>query len=232
MVGQFHGSSLTMDSARAHAQSARLELLFIFFVDTIIAVILLRMIRVSANGMQKRAGKNLQLLIAGIHRSAIAVVWQSAGKRSYDIVCCLRIVLGAVGVGDFQNIASILYQSILKAPSCSHEWPIPLARELDAAQHSIETLVRTPWRSDQSVPAPQDLVPIGVSQRRSWQPAQFDWNPQLGRRVVDGRIGRKVRVIGWFKVSDNADTNLLSHMSPRSGWFAVPNSRQKVEVSS
>ncbi len=108
MVGQFHGTSLTMDSTRAHAQTPRLELPFIFFVDTIIAVIPLRMIRASANGMQKRARKNLQLLIARTHRTAIAVVWQSAGKSGYDVVCCSRVVLGAVGVGDLQNVASIL----------------------------------------------------------------------------------------------------------------------------
>jgi len=137
------------------------------------------------------------------------------------------MVLGAVGVGDFQNIACILYQSILKASSRSNKWPIPLARELDAAQHSIETLVGTPWRSDQSIPAPQNLVSIGVCQRRSRQPAQFDRNPQFGGGVVNGRIGRKVRVKGWFKVSDNADTNLLSHMSPRSGLSLASKHRGK-----
>src|SRR5215469_5725459 len=140
------------------------------------------------------------------------------------------MVLGAVGVGDFQNIACILYQSILKASSRSNKWPIPLARKLNAAQHSIETLVGTPWRSDQSIPAPQNLVSIGVCQRRSRQPAQFDRNPQFGGGVVNGCIGRKVRVKGWLKVSDNADTNLLSHMSPRSG-LSLPSQKswQKVE---
>jgi hypothetical protein len=42
-----------------------------------------------------------------------------------------------------------------------------------------------------------------------------------------------MRVIGWFKVSDDADTNLLDHMSPRSVLARRPEHfRQKVEVSS
>ena len=127
------------------------------------------------------------------------------------------MVLRAIGVSDFQDIARILYQSILKAPSRSDEWPIPLARESDATQHSSGTLVRTARGSDQSVPAPQDLVPIAVCQRRGRQPAQFDRNLQFGCSVVNSRIGRKVRVIAWFKVSDNPDPHRLSHMSPGLG---------------
>ena len=53
------------------------------------------------------------------------------------------LVFGAVGIGDLQNIARILYQSILKAPSSPDKRPIALTRELDAAQHSRKALVRT-----------------------------------------------------------------------------------------
>lgn len=86
MVGQFHRSSFASNPPRAHAQAGSLKLLFVPFVHAVIAVILLRTIRASANGMQNCAPKNLQALVTGALGAAIAAVRQSTGQGSNDMV--------------------------------------------------------------------------------------------------------------------------------------------------
>ena len=56
MVGQLHGTSFAFESPCGHTQTPLLKLLFILFVDTVIAMVLLGVVGASANGVQKRAG--------------------------------------------------------------------------------------------------------------------------------------------------------------------------------
>jgi len=72
MVGQFHGAWLTADPSRADAQARGLELLLVFLVHAVVAVVLLGGIRASENRAKARAWQNRQLFVAGTFGSALA----------------------------------------------------------------------------------------------------------------------------------------------------------------
>jgi len=108
MIGQLHGASLTLNAAGAYAKTGGLELLFVFFVDAVIAVILLRIVFASANGMEASAGKNFQAFLPGGLGTTLAAIRQAAGKRRDHIVRRAGIILRAVRVGNLQNISRIL----------------------------------------------------------------------------------------------------------------------------
>ena len=78
MVWQFDGSGFVLHAPCAHPETGFLEPSLVLFVDPVIAVVLLRMIQASANGMQQRPGQNLQRLIAGSLRTTVATIWQRA----------------------------------------------------------------------------------------------------------------------------------------------------------
>jgi len=60
MVRQFHRASLSLDAARTDPKSGSLELLFVFFVDAVVAVVLLGVVFASADRMKASAGQNFQ----------------------------------------------------------------------------------------------------------------------------------------------------------------------------
>lgn len=143
MIRQLHGSDFTGHAARANPEATCLKLHFIFLVHAIVAVVLLRLIRASVNGVQQGIRDDLQLFIARAFWAAFTSMRQCTRERDDDVVRRTGIVLGAIRIGTSQNISRILYQSILEAPSSPNKWPVSLACELDATQHPVKTLVRT-----------------------------------------------------------------------------------------
>jgi protein-S-isoprenylcysteine O-methyltransferase Ste14 len=108
MAGQFDGTGLAQEAAGAYAKSGGLELLLVFFVHAIVAVILLGVIFASANGMKASPGQNLQPFLARGFGASFASIGQAAGKRSDHIMGRSGVVLRAVRVADLQHISRIL----------------------------------------------------------------------------------------------------------------------------
>src|SRR5215467_3649984 len=148
MVRQFDSARLSLHATRAHAKSSGLKLFFVLFVNAVVAVVLLGAVFTAADGMEPASRCNFQALVTRCFGAAFSTIRQTTGKWCDDVVRRAGAVLRAVCVADFQNISRILYQSILESPSSSGERPVSGSSKLDAAQHSRETLVRTPGAGD------------------------------------------------------------------------------------
>lgn len=97
-----------MHTARADAKSGSLKLFFVFFVDAVVAVVLLRVIFTSTNGMKTAAVHNLQAFVTRCFGAAFAPIRQAAGKRSDYVVGRAGVIFRAVRIGNLQNISRIL----------------------------------------------------------------------------------------------------------------------------
>src|SRR6516165_10046389 len=96
------------DSARAYAESGRPELLFIFFVHAVVAVVLLGVIFAAANRMQAGPWEDFQAFLTRGFRASLTAIRQAAGKRRDHVVGRAGIVFRAVRVGNVQHISRIL----------------------------------------------------------------------------------------------------------------------------
>ena len=63
MVRQLDGAGFALDAASAYAKTGGLELLFVFLIDAVVAVILFGVVFASTNRMQARAGYNFQTFL-------------------------------------------------------------------------------------------------------------------------------------------------------------------------
>ena len=82
MVRQLHRTSLALHAARADAKSSGLKLLFVFFVDAVVAVVLLGvMIFAAADRMKAAARHDFQTLVTGCFGGSFAPIRQATGKR-------------------------------------------------------------------------------------------------------------------------------------------------------
>jgi len=108
MARQFDGASLALDAPRAYAESGRLELLFIFFVHAVVAVVLLGVIFASANSMQAGPWQDFQAFLTRGFGTSLAAIGQAAGKRRDHAMGRTGIVFCAVRVGNLQHISRIL----------------------------------------------------------------------------------------------------------------------------
>lgn len=59
MTRQFDGAGFPFQSTGADAQAESLELPFVVFIDTVIAIELFRVVGIAANGMKQRARNDL-----------------------------------------------------------------------------------------------------------------------------------------------------------------------------
>ena len=108
MIRQFYCASLALHPACADAKSGGLKPLFVFFVHSIVAVVLLGIIFTAADGVKVSSGQNFQAFVTGRFRAAFATIRQAAGKWSDHVVGGAGVVLRAVRVGNLQNIPRIL----------------------------------------------------------------------------------------------------------------------------
>lgn len=86
MIRQFHRASLALPTTCADAKSGGLKLLFVFFVHSVVAVVLLGIIFTVADGVKASARENFQSFVSGGFRAALAAIGQAAGKRSYNVM--------------------------------------------------------------------------------------------------------------------------------------------------
>lgn len=106
---KFHRPGFAMLRARHHLQADRCQLWLVFRVDFVIAEELLHYFIAAVNPVQKRdflqayAGNRTTQL--GVRGTALR---HGTGYRRNDDVLGLGIMLGAVGVGEFQDIAGTL----------------------------------------------------------------------------------------------------------------------------
>ena len=105
MARQFDGPSLAPDTARAYAEAGRLELLFIFFVYAVVAVVLLGVIFASANRMQAGPWEDFQPFLTRGSGASVTAIGQAAGKRRDHIVGRAGIILRAIRV--FREIVAV-----------------------------------------------------------------------------------------------------------------------------
>ncbi len=212
VIWQFHGAWLATSSACAHAQSGGLELAFVVPIHAVITEVLFGPVFFTgANRIQERVRQNRQPFSAGTFRTIRAAVRKRAGQRCDDAVWRAGVVFSGIGVGNVQDVARILYQSILKAPSRADERPIARARELDAAEHPFETLVRAPWRCDQPITTLEHAFAVCVVELRSGQPTDFDRNPEGSGGVIERGVGGEMRVIRRFEIADDAYSDAGCH---------------------
>ena len=81
MPWQFDRACFAKNSARTYEESSRLKLFFVFLIDAVVAVILLRTIFSTANRIQACSPQNFQPFVPGPLRPVNAAVRESTRKR-------------------------------------------------------------------------------------------------------------------------------------------------------
>jgi hypothetical protein len=109
MPGKFDGPCFSVLGARHHLQASGRQLGLIFRVDLVIAEELFDHLISAIDSVQKRA---LLQAYAGNWTAELGIGWAALGHRTNygrnDDVPGLRIVFGAVSIGEFQDIAGTL----------------------------------------------------------------------------------------------------------------------------
>ncbi len=139
-------------------------------------------------------------------------IGHGAGHRINDDVFRARIILGAVRVLDSEHVAGTFDQSILKTAASAEKRPVAPAREFNAFQHAVKTLVGTARRSPDPVEALQFLVCPGLLQTRRGDPHSFDREIELRggvlQRLFDGWKSRRFGIV----VSENCNADGIAHL--------------------
>ncbi len=121
---------------------------------------------------------------------------------------------------DAENIAGILYQSMLKAASGSEEWHIVFARESNRVQRAVHADVWTTRRAPQRIELFQRCRNISAIQRFSRHPGNIHNNRQRIRRMIERIVRRQVIWRFGIIVADNAHVNALIHVHLPSIFFS------------
>src|SRR4029077_8490365 len=104
--------------------------------------------------LQVRAGAeaNLRHFTRQLGRIAFAAGNGAGYGVDHDILRA-RIIFGGVGVGDAENVAGKLDQSVLKTSASAEKGPVAATGKLNPFQHAVETLVGTAGRRPETVKA-------------------------------------------------------------------------------
>ena len=115
------------------------------------------------------------------------------------------------------TLRSTFDQSILKTATGAEERPVPSAREFNALQHAIKTLVGAARRGPNPVEALQFLIRSGLLETRGSDPHAFDREIQLRggvlQRFLDGGKSRRLRIV----VPENSNADGIAHLGYFSG---------------
>lgn len=129
-----------------------------------------------------------------------------------------------LGVTDAQDVACILYQSMLKAPSGAHERLAMLAGKPDTRQRTFHAAVRAARRTPQAVVGLQDapnpaFLNLGSLERGRGDPIDCHVQTQRLPGVLEGCGRGVVSGVGRVKIPEYADTkkSQFSHRGHREG---------------
>ena len=130
---------------------------------------------------------------------------QRTGQLADHQVQCAGIGLSMRCIVNAQDVACILYQSMLKAPSSADERHPLFTGELDGAERPVHAFVRAARTAPEGVEWPQCRLEI-APQRRGWQPDAVQRHGQGMGRMIQGVVGRRVRETIRIMVSYHPDT--------------------------
>jgi hypothetical protein len=91
-----------------------------------------------------------------------------------------------------QNIAGILYQSMLEPASRTDEWITPLAGESNRAERPFHRTIRTTGTAKESITRGQSFLCVLILQSIGVQPYGLNWDRQRAGRVLQCSIGCNV----------------------------------------
>ena len=128
-----------------------------------------------------------------------------------DDVFRVGIFFGSAGIFHSENVACTLDERVLEASAGGEEGPVVHARELDAFQHAVETLVGTAGRGPKAVERFQSLGSAGREQRRRRQPNGFQFDAELMGGVLEGFVGGVMRPVVGIEVAENSDPDGFGH---------------------
>jgi hypothetical protein len=121
-----------------------------------------------------------------------------------------------IGISDSQNVAGILYQSMLESASRSDERPTLLTGKADGPQCAFHASIWARCAAPDRVTIAQSIFRRVVIQRVRVHPHRFCSNSGRLHGVRDRFVGSDVIAVGWLKVGDdaNSDRSHLSKLSP------------------
>jgi|SRR5215469_18397228 len=117
-----------------------------------------------------------------------------------------------IGVGDSENIAGILYQSMLKAPSSSYEGHTPFAGEADCAQSAVHAAIRATRSAPDRITARQTRFGGIVIQGIGIDPQRLHVNFQSVGGMSDRLFRGYVIFVPWIIISNNSNTKSRFHI--------------------
>ena len=214
MRGRFDGADLAFGAAGNYGEAGFHGGPFIFGIDFEVAEELfgrsLLVFSVERLQVRARAQANFRNRARELRGIALAV-GDGARHGINDDVLRAGIILGAVGVFDVENVAGEFEESILESATGAEEGPIAAARELDAFEHAVETLVGAAGRGPQAVETLQRLFGGGGGERRRRQPLGFDLHVELAGGVLQRVVGGVVRAEVGIKVAQDSDADRVAH---------------------
>ena len=148
---------------------------------------------------------------AGEFRGVSLAIGHRARDRVDDDVLGSGIVFGGVGVGDVEHVAGELNEGVLKSSAGAEEGPVAAAGELDALQHSVDTLVGAARRGPDAVEGLEGLLGVGFREGGGRQPLAFDLHVELAGGVLQGVVGGVMRAEFLVEVAENGYAYRVAH---------------------
>ena len=117
-----------------------------------------------------------------------------------------------IGLSKSQNVACILYQSMLKAPSGADEGTLLLAGKSDRAQRAIHAAIRAARSTPDAVMFGQSAQGRIVVQRVGVEPNGTDADSQMCGGVYKGFLGRTMIFVLRIIIGNDANGNCTLHV--------------------
>jgi hypothetical protein len=117
-----------------------------------------------------------------------------------------------IGVRNFENIAGILYQSMLKAPSSSQKGHTPFAGEADRAQSAVHAAIRAARSAPDRITLSQPSFGGIVIQGIGIDPYRSHVNFQSFGGMSDRLFRGHVIFVPWIIISNDSNAKSRFHI--------------------
>lgn len=196
MRAQFNHSYLAVGVSADHAQFAVVKLCLVVRIEAIVTGKFLRHSCLTIDLMGQCVWQQRDNLGCAHQRTGQTTDEQCgrSGRRFFML-----------GLGDPQDMAGILYQSMLKSASGADKGSSLFTRKLDRLERTLHTLVGTARGTPQGIAWLENGLPSFPCQRWRWQPSHGDSDSESIGGVLQGCICCPMKTRSGIVIADDPD---------------------------